>query len=122
MSFQYNMAEGLKIPRFLEASPDLPVVFPVGLNVLMLIIKIILKNFLLILINLNVIGVELIKINNYELFVINSKSDSTISPTSPSKENFGFHFNILCAFVESATRFTDSAVLIKFSSNSIKSL
>jgi len=58
MSFQYNMAEGLKIPRFLEASPDLPVVFPVGLNVLMLIIKIILKNFLLISINLNVISIE----------------------------------------------------------------
>jgi hypothetical protein len=32
MSFQYNMAEGLKIPRLLEASPDFPVVFPVGPN------------------------------------------------------------------------------------------
>ena len=32
MSFQYVMAEGLKIPRLLEASPDFPVVFPVGPN------------------------------------------------------------------------------------------
>ena len=32
MSFQYIMAEGLKIPRLLEASPDFPVVFPVGQN------------------------------------------------------------------------------------------
>jgi len=32
MSFQYIMAEGLKIPRLLEASPDFPVVFPVGPN------------------------------------------------------------------------------------------
>ena len=32
MSFQYNMAEGLKISRLLEASPDFPVVFPVGPN------------------------------------------------------------------------------------------
>ena len=30
MSFQYNMAEGLKIPRLLEASPDFPVHFPIG--------------------------------------------------------------------------------------------
>ena len=26
------MAEGLKVPRLLEASPDFPVVFPVGNN------------------------------------------------------------------------------------------
>ena len=32
VSFQYSMAEGLKIPRLLEASPDFPVVFPVGPN------------------------------------------------------------------------------------------
>ena len=32
MSFQYIMAEGLKVPRLLEASPDFPVVFPVGPN------------------------------------------------------------------------------------------
>jgi len=30
MSFQYILSEGLKIPRLLEASPDFPVVFPVG--------------------------------------------------------------------------------------------
>jgi len=30
MSLQYIMAEGLKIPRLLEASPDFPVSFPVG--------------------------------------------------------------------------------------------
>ena len=30
MSFQYIIAEGLKIPRLLEASPDFPIVFPVG--------------------------------------------------------------------------------------------
>ena len=28
--FAYSVAEGLKIPRLLEASPDFPVVFPVG--------------------------------------------------------------------------------------------
>ena len=32
MSFQYIMAEGLKVPRLLEASPEFPVVFPVGPN------------------------------------------------------------------------------------------
>ena len=32
MSFQYTLAEGLKVPRILEASPDFPVVFPVGPN------------------------------------------------------------------------------------------
>jgi hypothetical protein len=32
MSFQYIIAEGLKVPRLLEASPDFPVVFPVGSN------------------------------------------------------------------------------------------
>ena len=32
MSFQYILAEGLKVPRLLEASPDFPVVFPVGPN------------------------------------------------------------------------------------------
>jgi len=32
MSFQYIIAEGLKTPRLLEASPDFPVVFPVGKN------------------------------------------------------------------------------------------
>lgn len=32
MSFQYIMAEGLKVPRLLEAFPDFPVVFPVGPN------------------------------------------------------------------------------------------
>ena len=30
MSFQYILSEGLKTPRLLEASPDFPVVFPVG--------------------------------------------------------------------------------------------
>ena len=30
MSFQYIMSEGLKVPRLLEASPDFPVVFPIG--------------------------------------------------------------------------------------------
>ena len=28
--FAYSVAEGLKVPRLLEASPDFPVVFPVG--------------------------------------------------------------------------------------------
>ena len=28
--FAYSVAEGLKAPRLLEASPDFPVVFPVG--------------------------------------------------------------------------------------------
>ena len=32
MSFQYIIAEGLKVPRLLEASPDFPIVFPVGSN------------------------------------------------------------------------------------------
>ena len=32
MSFQYIIAEGLKVPRLLEASPDFPIVFPVGPN------------------------------------------------------------------------------------------
>jgi len=30
--FAYSVAEGLKIPRLLEASPDFPVVFPIGNN------------------------------------------------------------------------------------------
>jgi hypothetical protein len=30
--FAYSIAEGLKIPRLLEASPDFPVVFPAGSN------------------------------------------------------------------------------------------
>ena len=32
MSFQYIMSEGLKVSRLLEASPDFPVVFPIGEN------------------------------------------------------------------------------------------
>ena len=32
MSLQYIISEGLKIPRLLEASPEFPVAFPVGLN------------------------------------------------------------------------------------------
>ena len=32
MSFQYIIAEGLKVPRLLEASPDFPIVFPTGPN------------------------------------------------------------------------------------------
>ena len=32
MSLQYIISEALKIPRLLEASPDYPVAFPVGLN------------------------------------------------------------------------------------------
>ena len=28
--FAYSVAEGLKVPRLLEASPDFPVVFPIG--------------------------------------------------------------------------------------------
>ena len=32
MSFQYSIAEGLKVPRLLEASPDFTYVFPVGSN------------------------------------------------------------------------------------------
>ena len=32
LCFAYSVAEGLKVPRLLEASPDFPVVFPVGLN------------------------------------------------------------------------------------------
>ena len=32
MSLQYIMAEGLKVPRLLEASPDFPVSFPLGPN------------------------------------------------------------------------------------------
>ena len=31
-SFAYSIAEGLKVPRLLEASPDYPVVFPIGNN------------------------------------------------------------------------------------------
>tara|TARA_B100000029_G_scaffold503771_1_gene581402 strand:- start:554 stop:1474 length:921 start_codon:yes stop_codon:yes gene_type:complete len=30
LSFAYSVAEGLKVPRLLEASPNFPVVFPVG--------------------------------------------------------------------------------------------
>ena len=30
--FAYSIAEGLKVPRLLEASPDFPVIFPVGKN------------------------------------------------------------------------------------------
>ena len=30
--FAYSVAEGLKVPRLLEASPDFPVVFPAGTN------------------------------------------------------------------------------------------
>jgi len=30
--FAYSVAEGLKVPRLLEASPDFPVVFPIGNN------------------------------------------------------------------------------------------
>jgi len=32
LCFSYSIAEALKIPRLLEASPDFPVVFPVGSN------------------------------------------------------------------------------------------
>ena len=32
LSFAYSVAEGLKVPRLLEASPDFPVVFPVGFS------------------------------------------------------------------------------------------
>ena len=32
MSLQYIISEGLKIPRLLEASPDFPVSFPIGIN------------------------------------------------------------------------------------------
>jgi len=32
LCFAYSIAEGLKIPRLLEASPDFPVAFPVGSN------------------------------------------------------------------------------------------
>ena len=32
LCFAYSVAEGLKVPRLLEASPDFPVVFPVGSN------------------------------------------------------------------------------------------
>ena len=32
LSFGYTIAEGLKVPRLLEASPEFPVVFPVGPN------------------------------------------------------------------------------------------
>ena len=30
LCFAYSLAEGLKVPRLLEASPDFPVVFPIG--------------------------------------------------------------------------------------------
>ena len=30
--FAYSVAEGLKVPRLLEASPDFPVVYPIGNN------------------------------------------------------------------------------------------
>jgi len=32
LCFAYSVAEGLKIPRLLEASPEFPVVFPTGKN------------------------------------------------------------------------------------------
>ena len=32
LCFAYSVAEALKVPRLLEASPDFPVVFPVGIN------------------------------------------------------------------------------------------
>ena len=34
MSFQYVISDALKVPRLLEASPDFPVVFPIGPNAL----------------------------------------------------------------------------------------
>lgn len=34
LCFSYSIAEGLKVPRLLEASPDFPVAYPVGSNAL----------------------------------------------------------------------------------------
>ena len=32
LNFAFSLAEGLKVPRLLENSPDFPVVYPIGKN------------------------------------------------------------------------------------------